>query len=104
MLADPLTVSHSTSLEWQQRLWLSKDTSAVVDVVREHVAKLPPEELASLPASCRPVRIDTAEDVAHYAFYLVSERCGTHEHGSDLHRLAAFFSAASTRLAQLMTY
>lgn len=104
MLADPLTVSHSTSLDWQQRLWLSKSTSAVVEVVREHLAKLPPDDLASLPSSCRPMRVDNAEDVASYAFYLVSEGCGTRDAGSTLPRLASFFSAASTRLAQLMTY
>jgi hypothetical protein len=104
MLADPPTVVHSTPVDWQQRLWLSRTPKAVVEVVQEHVAKLPPDDLASLPSSCRPVRIDTAEDVGRYAFHLVSERCGSHESGSALHHLAAFFSAASTRIAQLMTY
>lgn len=91
-------------VDWQQRLWLSKNSDAVITVVREHVATLSHDELYSLPPTCRPVRIDNAEDVARYAFYLVSERCGSRQRTSVLHRLASFFSAASTRLAQLLTH
>ena len=103
MLTEPLPVA-SAGGDWQQRLWLSRSTGAVIDLVREHVATLSRDELYSLPPTCRPVRIDNAEDVAGYAFYLVSERCGSRQSTSALHRLASFFSAASTRLAQLMTH
>lgn len=103
MLSDPLSVPQ-TAVDWQQRLWTSRSSDAVIDVVREHVATLSREEFYSLPPTCRPVRIDNTEDVARYAFYLVSERCGSLQSTSVLHRLASFFSAASTRLAQLMTH
>lgn len=103
MLTDPISVTRAC-VDWQQRLWLSRNSDAVVELVREHVATLSSDELCSLPPTCRPVRIDNAEDVARYAFYLVSERCGPRESGSAVHRLASFFSAASTRLAQLMTH
>lgn len=103
MLTDPLSVPQAP-VDWQKCLWLSRSPDAVVDLVREHVATLSRDELHSLPPTCRPVRIDNAEDVARYAFYLVSERCGSRQSPSALHRLASFFSAASARLAQLMTH
>lgn len=103
MLSDPLSVTQAP-VDWQQRLWRSRSTEAVIDLVREHVATLSRDDFHSLPPTCRPVRIDNAEDVARYAFYLVSERCGSRQSTSALHRLASFFSAASTRLAQLMTH
>lgn len=103
MLTDPLSVPQAP-VDWQKSLWLSRSPDAVVDLVREHVATLSRDELHSLPPTCRPVRIENAEDVARYAFYLVSERCGSRQGSSELHRLASFFSAASTRLAQLMTH
>jgi hypothetical protein len=103
MLTEPLSVARP-SVDWQRRLWLARSSEAVVELVREHVAALSRDELGSLPPACRPVRIDSADDVARYAFYLVSERCGPRESASAVHRLASFFSAASTRLAQLMTY
>jgi len=103
MLSDPLSVPQA-AVDWQQRLWLSRSTDAVIDLVREHVAALPRDDFYSLPPTCRPVHIDSAEDVARYAFYLVSERCGSRQCASAVHRLASFFSAASTRLAQLMTH
>jgi hypothetical protein len=103
MVTESLSVSQA-AIDWQQRLWLSRSTEAVVDVVRQYLATLSRDELHSLPPTCRPVRIDDAEDVARYAFYLVSERCGSRQCTSALHRLASFFSAASTRLAQLMTH
>jgi hypothetical protein len=102
MLTDPLSIPQA-AVDWQHRLWMSRSSDAVIAVVREHVATLSGDELYSLPPTCRPVRIDNAEDVARYAFYLVSERCGSRQGTSALHRLASFFSAASTRLAQLMT-
>jgi len=103
MLTEPVSVAQPP-IDWQQRLWLSRSTDAVITLVREHVATLSRDELHSLPPTCRPVRIDNAEDVARYAFYLVSERCGSRQGSSELHRLASFFSAASTRLAQLLTH
>lgn len=104
MLHEPISIPHAAAVDWQRRLWLSRSSEAVIEVVREHVATLSREEFYSLPPACRPGRIDNAEDVARYAFYLVSERCGPRESGSAVHRLASFFSAASTRLAQLMTH
>lgn len=103
MLTEPLSVPQA-AVDWQQRLWLSKSSDAVIALVREHVATLSRDDFYSLPPTCRPVRIDNAEDVARYAFYLVSERCGSRQSPSALHRLASFFSAASTRLAQLLTH
>jgi hypothetical protein len=103
MLSDPLSIPQA-AVDWQRQLWLSRSSDAVIALVREHVATLSRDELHSLPPTCRPVRIDNAEDVARYAFYLVSERCGSRPGTSVLHRLASFFSAASTRLAQLMTH
>ena len=103
MLTDPLSLTQAP-VDWQQRLWMSRNSDAVIDLVREHVATLSRDEFYSLPPTCRPVRIDSAEDVARYAFYLVSERYGSRHSTSVLHRLASFFSAASTRLAQLMTH
>lgn len=103
MLSESVSGAPST-VDWQQRLWLSRSTEAVIELVREHVATLSRDDFYSLPPTCRPVLIDNAEDVARYAFYLVSERCGSRQSTSALHRLASFFSAASTRLAQLMTH
>ena len=74
------------------------------ELAREHEyplkLSLEPEEIASLPESCRPGRFVDAEDVGNYALQLARAQCDS---GVALvNKLAAFMTNASLRLAQIM--
>jgi hypothetical protein len=89
-------------LTWQERLEHAHTESDVVDVVRDYVATLTPQEYASLPEALRPRKIVDANDITTYAFDLVREEC--HDQGIQhmVQRLAHILSRASIRLSQIM--
>ena len=93
---------HGHPLTWQERFDGAASESDVVDVVRDYVATLTPEEFASLPAALRPHKIVDANDITTYAFDLVRQEC--HDEGIQhmVQRLAHILSRASIRLAQIM--
>jgi hypothetical protein len=89
-------------LTWQERFDRASTEAEVVDVVRDYVATLTPEEYGSLPAALRPGKIVDANDITTYAFDLVREEC--HDEGIQhmVQRLAHVMSRASIRLSQIM--
>ena len=90
-------------VSWQESLDMARSEHDVVKVVREFVAALNPYELAQLPSSCRPGKFFSAEDITSFAFDVVRFHCEEQEATRELvHKIAAFFSYASTRLSQLM--
>ena len=89
-----------SSIGWQGRLNECLDEHDVVQTVRDYLARLEPEEIASLPEPCRPGRFVDAEDVGNYALQLARTQCDSGE--ALVGKLAAFMTSASLRLAQIM--
>lgn len=88
---------------WQDRLAAASNEAEVVDVARDYVAQFTFEEIGHLPDVCKPEKIVDAQDVANYAVTLMTHHCDDGEGAtSPIHRLAAFFSNASARLAGLV--
>jgi hypothetical protein len=92
-----------SAVGWQHVLDQARSEHEVVKVVREFVASLDYHELARLPAPCRPGKFFDAEDITTFAFEVVRHHCDEAEPTRELvHRIAAFFSHASTRLSQIL--
>ena len=74
----------------------------VVRITREFLATLSPYDIARLPPHCRPGKMVDGTDISGYAFVIVRHRCvpgaGT---ARVAHKLASFFTSASTRLARI---
>lgn len=89
-------------LGWQGRLDESSTGEGVVLVCQEFLALWKPEELAELPATCRPKTIFDAEEVTTYALRLIRQ-LGTGDRATDpmLHRMTTFFTRAALRLARM---
>lgn len=87
---------------WQGRLDAATSREDVVGVARDFLALVTPEEVASMPADCRPAKLVDGEDVANYAVTLARRSCDPdcfEDH--NLQRIAAFFGDALGRLSQL---
>jgi hypothetical protein len=90
------------SVGWQGRLEAATSREGVVDVARDFLALVTPEEVARMPVDCRPVKLVDGEDVANYAVTLTRRSCDPdcfNDH--NLQRIAAFFGDALGRLSQL---
>lgn len=100
-MRDPLT-----SADWQGRLDRASHVAEIVSIAREFLATFTAREIESLPTPCRPpLDLIDIENVTSYAFDLASHKCDESASSADLiHELAAFFSHASIRLSQLLTY
>ncbi len=76
----------------------------VVGLVRDHLARWTPEEIARLPQDCRPPRIRDAEDISRWAFELASTHCAQNMSEADepfLDRMLEFVTQAAMRLSVL---
>lgn len=74
----------------------------VLRIVRDHVSMWRPDEIAELPAACRPGHFANADEVTAYATLLAQVE--TKANGSMPARfesLAKFFKLASARLTAL---
>lgn len=92
-----------SAVSWKECLELAESEHDVVRIARDFIASLEPGEIARLPAECRPGKFFDAEDITAFAFDVVRYECADHEPLSHLvHRIAAFFSQAATRLSQIM--
>ena len=88
---------------WQDAVRAADTEDDVLDLVRDFLAQFSPVEIAELPHPCRPGKIIDARDVTEYAFELARHRCDEPEEGAQvLHRLAAFFTDANQRLAEIL--
>ena len=61
--------------DWRNLILASTQEEEVVGLVRDHMARWSPEEIARLPEECRPPRIRDAEDISRWAFELASTHC-----------------------------
>ena len=92
-----------SQLGWHGRLNEAMTAENVVTIARDYTAQWSPRELADLPPDLRPGKIVDADDVTAYALALVQAQMGRGSPSeSVLHRMGAFFSSASLRLAQIM--
>jgi hypothetical protein len=90
-------------LGWNDLLKAARTENDVVTIVRDFIATLEPQEVASLPAPCRPGKFFEADDVTDFAFALVQHDCGDDPQAAALvSKLSAIFSNASDRLSQIL--
>ena len=89
-------------VSWHVLLDSAMTEADVVRITREFLATLSPYDIARLPAHCRPGKMVDTSDISGYAFVIVRHRCvpgaGT---ARVAHKLASFFTSASTRLARI---
>jgi hypothetical protein len=91
-----------TGTTWEHRLDSAHNEAAVLAVAREFLAQFNPVEISDLPERCRPpTKLYEAADISAYAYDLIRHECKEAGLGDLVHRLARFFSHASTRLAQV---
>jgi hypothetical protein len=94
---------HPMPVTWQDRLHAAESESEVVAIARDFIAEFAPREIAMLPEACRPPKLVDGNDITDYAFSLIRHRCDDGV-GAEyaVHRLSAFFSGATSRLAQIL--
>ena len=87
---------------WQERLNQAHTRQDVVRVARDYLVRMAPADFRGLPEDCRPGKIVDGDDVSNYALALVQRSCAPANLGdATLQRMAAFFTRAAVRLAQL---
>ena len=93
------------AISWQQLLARAKSPDEIVTAARNFIAKFDHQTLARLPGKCQPPKFMDGNDVAEYAYELVSHHCADDDAEliAVVNDLAAFFSQAATRLSQLAT-
>ena len=90
--------------DWRNLMREAAHEQEVVGLVRDHLARWTPEEIARLPEDCRPPRIRDAEDVSRWAFELASTHCAQNMSEADeplLDRMLEFVTQAAMRLSAL---
>lgn len=93
--------THMAASTWHQRLDAAHSKEEVLDVARDFLAGYSPTEFHTLPEPCRPPDKLCLDDIGPYAFELMREQCADSDTAELVHKLAHFFSYASTRLAQI---
>jgi len=90
---------------WQGRLNETSTRSDVLHLAREFLSRLSPADVALLPEECRPGKLVDTADISDYALALVQRSCaGDRLADATLQRIAAFFTRASLRLAQITAH
>lgn len=90
--------------DWRNLILASTQEDEVLELVRDHMARWSPEEIARLPQDCRPPRIRDSEDLSRWAFDLASNHCAQTIGGEDealLDRMLEFVTQAAIRLSEL---
>ena len=74
---------------------------AVVQLARAYLAEWSPNELAAIPAVCRPGKIVDAEDIADVAYALTRARIESKGPQALLEQMEGFFARCCARLSEL---
>ena len=91
---------------WQKQINEAGSWEDLLEVAREYLASLSPEEWNALPPSCRVDRIKGVDDLAYWHECLAGEfldstkRPGTSSN-DGMRRMLVFFTAAAERAAEL---
>lgn len=89
---------------WSGQLDAAQSVSEVVALTRDHFALWTPEEIALLPATCRPTRFRDAIDVEELHRCAVEEFRTTRASGdplTQLQKLIAYIAKATVVIARL---
>ena len=90
--------------DWRNLIRGASHEDEVIELVRDHMARWSPEEMARLPAECRPPRIRDAEDLSRWAFELASTHCAQQLNADDealLDGMLEFVTHAAVRMSEL---
>jgi hypothetical protein len=93
-----------TMLKWFRQLDNAGSPNEVLTVARDYFATWGPDDLARLPAKCRPGRVRDPQDIADLHACLVEEYRTSAATGDPLKRLqemTSFTVRAAIRLAEL---
>lgn len=90
------------AMSWQERLEQCQSEGEVVQAVREYVALLTPEEIASLPKDFIPGRITDGDDISAFAVQLLIRETRSEGQNPLLHKLAHIFGLASVQLSKVV--
>ena len=96
--------SNAPPEDWRNLILASTQEDEVLELVRDHMARWSPEEIARLPEDCRPPRIRDSEDISRWAFDLASTHCAQTTRNEDdvlLDRMLEFVTQAAVRLSEL---
>ncbi|HXF80866.1 MAG TPA: hypothetical protein VN598_18505 [Usitatibacter sp.] len=78
------------------------DIAQVVALCGKFLAGWNAHRRAALPESCQPpAKLDDARAISEYAFILAQAHCKEDHVTAELHAMAAFFTSAAARNAQL---
>jgi hypothetical protein len=99
-----LKIESAPAEDWRNLIRAASHEDEVIELVRDHMARWSPEEIARLPVDCRPPRIRDAEDISRWAFELASTHCAQKLDASDealLDRMLEFVTHAAVRMSEL---
>jgi hypothetical protein len=91
-------------MSWTKEIRAARNWQELLALARDFVAKLTPEEVATLPADCREIRIKGTDDLYFWHERLAEEFFARAARGdpSTPHRdLLDFFTIASERASEL---
>ena len=92
-----------TSTTREHRLESAQSVDEVLAAARDFLARFDPQEIAAIPAKCRPpAKLVDSDDIGMYAYDLVRYECDDAAAADVVHRLARFFSHASMQVARLL--
>ncbi|HET7401589.1 MAG TPA: hypothetical protein VFJ62_07395 [Usitatibacter sp.] len=92
--------------DWRAFLVIAPTEEDVIRLTREYVATWGPEQIAHLPAECRPGRIRDGEDIGQWAYELAQAHCSLRFAEDDdrlVASLLAFTAEAVARIAEVRT-
>ena len=91
-------------MSWHKEIRAARNSLELLGLARDFVAKLTPAEVATLPATCREIRIKGADDILFWHERLAEEFFARASRGdpSRAHRdLLDFFTMAAERVAEI---
>ena len=91
-------------MSWNKEIRAARNWQELLSLARDFVAKLSPDEVVTLPATCREIRIKGTDDLFFWHERLAEEFFANAAKGdpSDAHRdLLDFFTVAAERAAEL---
>jgi hypothetical protein len=90
--------------DWRSVIRSAATEGELVAITRDYLACWSPEEIARLPAECRPGRVRDGQDIGQWAFELTSRHLAgglAPESEPVLLRIMLFATEAAERLARL---
>lgn len=90
--------------DWRSVIHNAATEEELVSVTRDYLACWSPEEIARLPAECRPGRVRDGQDIGQWAFELTSCHLARRASPGDeplLLKMMLFVNEAAERLAKL---